>query len=113
MWTGPEVTDEEIGMRAFQLRKSRAVEHAMERIRQGLGDDWATLSIKDIETLNWVLGQVWAHLARPEWAEIRFTSLGKEKVDEIIAVAKKILGHELLGHQGLEQIDALIKVHKE
>lgn len=110
---GPEITDEEIGMRAFQLRKSRAVEHAMERIRQGLGDEWATLSIKDIETLTWVLGQVWAHLARPEWAEIAFGSLGKENVDEVIAVARKILSHEILGHQGLEQIDALIKAKQE
>src|SRR4030067_1060678 len=110
MFTGPEVTDEEIGMRAFQLRKSRAVEHAMERIRQGLGEDWTKLSIKDIETLNWALGQVWAHLARPEWAEIAFTSLEKEKVDEIIAIARRILGHEILGHEGLEQIDAIIKV---
>lgn len=113
MYTGPEVTDEEIGMRAFQLRKSRAVEHAMERIRQGLGTDWSTLSVKDIETLNWALGQVWAHLARPEWAQIAFTSLGKEKIGDIIGIANRILGHEILGHQGLEEIDAIIKVHKE
>lgn len=85
----------------------------MERIRQGLGSEWATLSIKDIETLNWALGQVWAHLARPEWQEIRFTSLSKDQVDEIIGAAKQILSHEILGHQGLEKIDAIIKVHKE
>lgn len=113
MTHGPDITDEEIGMRAFQLRKSHAVEHAMERIRQGLGQEWATLSIKDIENLNWVLGQVWAHLARPEWAEIGFTSLDKTKIDEIITIAKRILGHEILGHQGLEQIDAILKAHAE
>lgn len=113
MFAGPEVTDEEIGMRAFQLRKSRAVEHAMERIRQGLGPDWATLSIKDIETLNWALGQVWAHLARPQWAEIRFTSLSMEQARSMIGIAKRIMGHEILGHQGLEEIDAILKVHVE
>ncbi len=105
----PEITDEEIGMRAFQLRKSRAVEHAMERIRQGLGTEWSSLSIKDIETLNWALGETWAHLARPAWDQIRFTSLGKEKVDRIIAIARKILGHEILGHDGLQQIDEILK----
>ncbi len=105
----PEITDEEIGMRAFQLRKSRAVEHAMERIRQGLGKQWSELSIKDIETLNWALGETWAHLARPVWDQIPFTGLGKERVDKIIAVGRKILGHEILGHEGLEQIDRILK----
>ena len=37
----PEVTDEEIGIRTFQMRKARAVERAVERIRQGLKDEWA------------------------------------------------------------------------
>ncbi|RJQ53610.1 MAG: hypothetical protein C4521_06995 [Actinobacteria bacterium] len=105
----PEITDEEIGMRAFQLRKSRAVEHAMERIRQGLGEEWSALSIKDIETLNWALGETWAHLARPAWNEIQFTGLGKERVDRIIQVAKRILAHEILGHDGLSQIDKILK----
>jgi len=105
----PEITDEEIGMRAFQLRKGRAVEHAMERIRQGLGADWATLSVKDIETLNWALGQTWANLARPVWNEIKFASIDKAGVDDIIAIARRILSHEILGHEGLSQIDEILK----
>ena len=40
----PDVNDEEIGMRTFQLRKARAVERAMERLRGGMKADWALLS---------------------------------------------------------------------
>ena len=32
----PDVTDEEIGMRTFQLRKAKAGERAMERLREGM-----------------------------------------------------------------------------
>ena len=34
----PDVTDEDIGIRAFKVKKAKAVERAIERIRHGLGE---------------------------------------------------------------------------
>jgi hypothetical protein len=89
----PDVTDEEIGMRTFQLRKARAVERAMERLRQGLKDNWALLSHAEIEALGWVLGELWAYVAREQWDELHFSKLKYADCREILGYAKEIANH--------------------
>ncbi len=90
----PDVTDEEIGMRAFQIRKGRAVERAVERIRHGLGADWSRLSLAEIEALNWILGEMWAYCARADWEELHFSKLKMADIREILGRAREIAKHE-------------------
>lgn len=89
----PEISDEEIGMRTFQLRKARAVERAMERLRQGMKADWALLSHAEIEALGWILGELWAYIARAEWEELHFSKLKYADVRQMLAYAKEIANH--------------------
>jgi hypothetical protein len=89
----PDVGDEEIGMRTFQLRKARAVERAMERLRQGMKADWALLSHAEIEALGWILGELWAYVARADWEELHFSKLKYADIREILGYAKEIANH--------------------
>ena len=72
----PDVTDEEIGMRTFQIRKARAVERAMERMRQGLKSEWSSAHAwARSRRSGWVLGEMWAYVARAEWEDLHFSKL--------------------------------------
>lgn len=90
----PDVTDEEIGMRTFQIRKARAVERAMERMRQGLKAEWSLFSLAEMEALGWVLGELWAYVARAEWEELHFSKLKAEDLRQILGNAREIANHE-------------------
>ena len=100
----PDITDEEIGMRTFQLRKEKAQERALEKIRQGLKADWANLSVPEIDLLGWVLGEVWAYIARREWEHLAFSTLTAEKVTKILEIANEIVSHKKVGTTGLEEV---------
>jgi hypothetical protein len=89
----PDVTGEELGMRTFQLRKSRAVERAMERLRQGMGADYASLSHGEIEALGWVLGELWAYVSRDEWNDLHFSHLDMADVRQILGYGREIADH--------------------
>jgi hypothetical protein len=90
----PDVTDEEIGMRTFQIRKARAVERAMERMRQGLKTEWSLFSLEEVEALGWVLGELWAYVARTEWEDLHFSKLKSADIRDILGHAKEIANHE-------------------
>jgi hypothetical protein len=102
----PDVTDEEIGMRTFQIRKARAVERAMERMRQGLKTEWSLLSLAEIEALGWVLGELWAYVARAEWEDLHFSKLKTTDIRDILAYAREIANHER------NTVDVLTDVYK-
>lgn len=89
----PVVNDEEIGMRTFQLRKARAVERAMERLRQGMKADWALLSHGEIEALGWIFGELWAYVARADWEELHFSKLRYADIRTILGFAKEMANH--------------------
>ena len=89
-----DVTDEEIGMRTFQIRKARAVERAMERMRQGLQSEWSLLSLAEVEALGWILGELWAYVARAEWEDLHFSKLKTEELRQILGHAREIANHE-------------------
>ncbi len=108
---GSDITDEEIGMRTFQLRKARAVERATDRMRQGLGSGWALLSPEEIEALRYVLGELWAYIAHSEWDDLRFSTLDMADVRQILAYARDLVEHERNGVEVLKDVHALIVSH--
>jgi hypothetical protein len=89
----PDVTDEDIGMRAFQLKKAQAVERATERLRAGLKGDWANLTTHEIEELEWVLGELWAYVARSEWTDLHFGKLTMHDVRTILRYGRELRKH--------------------
>lgn len=89
----PDVTDEDIGMRTFQLRKAKAVERAFERLRHGLQSQWSSLTNREVEELEWVLGELWAYAARDEWENLKFGSLTMHDVRVILGYGRELRKH--------------------
>lgn len=86
----PELNDEDIGMRAFQVRKAKAVERAMDRLRQGLKHHWGMLTPKDLDDLSWIFGELWAFEKRADWEELHFSALKPEDVQAILQLARTL-----------------------
>lgn len=105
----PDITDEEIGIRSFQLRKGRAVERAMEKIRQKMARRWAEIIPQDVELLQWALGETWALMGQYEWDRIYFSNMDMPAVLRIISISKEILVHQKVGYQGFEEIHQILK----
>lgn len=104
----PDVSDEEIGMRTFQIRKARAVERAMERMRQGMKAEWAMLSMGEVEALGWVLGELWAYVAHSEWDELHFSNLRMVDVQAILGFAREIAKHSRNSVDVLQDVNKVV-----
>jgi len=85
-----ELSDEDIGIRAFKIRRAKAVEHAIERIRRSLGDGWQHLNPEEVEELEWILGELWAYIARDDWDELRFSRLSMQEVIRILMYGSQL-----------------------
>jgi len=105
----PDVTDEDIGMRTFQLQKAKAVERAVERLRAGLKGEWATLTTHEIEELEWVLGELWAYAARAEWQDLRFGNLTMHDVRTILRHGRDMRKHARNAVDVLNDVAEVVK----
>jgi hypothetical protein len=104
----PDVTDEEIGMRTFQLRKAQAVERATERLRQGLGTEWSKFTQPEIEALGYVLGELWAYIAHTEWDDLKFSTLGVTDARRLLNFARELVNHKRNSVDVLQDVYAVI-----
>lgn len=104
----PDVSDEDIGMRAFQLRKAKAVERAVERIRHSLGAGWSHLTEHEIDELEWVLGELWAYIARTEWDDMRFGHLTLEDLKAMIGFSREMRAHTRNTVDALQDVHAIV-----
>jgi hypothetical protein len=86
----PEITADERGRRVFQIRKEKAVEGAVEKIRLNLAQDWMLYSISDIDLLHSVLGEAWVAMDRRTWGLCAFTRLTKPDIERILGIAKNM-----------------------
>lgn len=103
----PEITDEEIGMRAFKLRKAKAVERALEKLRRGLHDSWSLFSQKDLNDLGWIIGELWAYETRADWEDLHFSKLTAEDVLELISISRDL---QESPHQVAETMERAIEI---
>lgn len=105
----PDVTDEDIGIRAFQIKKAKAVERAVERLRRGLGDGWKDLTSEEIDELEWVYGELWAYLARDEWDQLAFGHLTTSDVIKTLTLGSQMRRHARSSIDVLREVEALIR----
>jgi hypothetical protein len=105
----PDVSDEDLGIRAFQLKKAKAVERAIERIRHGLGPSWRDLSDPEIEELEWVLGELWAYIARAEWDELHFGRLMMGDLVRILTLGSQLRRHARNSIDILRDVEEVVR----
>lgn len=105
----PKVTDEELGIRAFQIKRAKAVERAIDRIRHGLGPAWNNLNDSEIEELEWILGELWAYIARAEWDELAFGRMTMGDVIRTLTLGSQLRRHARPSIEILREVDAIVR----
>jgi len=105
----PDTTDEDIGRRAFQLRKEKATERAIDRLRQGLRKNWAAFSQHDVDDLSWILGELWAFEKRLDWEDLHFSKLTLEDTQAIIQVGRELQENAHNSVEHLERVGDIIR----
>ena len=96
-------------MRSYRIRKGRAVERALERVRQALGTQWAQLSMNDIQALEWMYGEVWAHASREEWDRLAFSGLRFSHVNKTLDIAHEVVAHKRTAGPAIDEVVEMIR----
>ena len=110
MYERSDVNDEDLGIRAFQIKRGKAVERAVQLIRHGLGVSWSDLTTEEIEELEWVLGELWAHLAHTVWDELHFGRLTMRDVVKILMLGSQLRRHARGSIEILHDVENLLEV---
>jgi hypothetical protein len=105
----PDVTNDERGRRIFQIRKERAVETAVTKMRQKLGSDWDKISQQDIQTLNYILGEAWVSIERSVWEQCAFTRLTRNDLENIIRIGIEVKSKNLREETAIDEICRILK----
>jgi hypothetical protein len=104
----PDVSEEDLGVRAFKLQRAKAVERAVQHIRHSLGPSWNELTGDEIEELEWVLGEVWAYVARLDWNDMHFGRLTMRDVIKILTLGSQLRRHARGDVEILREVRAVI-----
>ncbi len=103
-----DVTDEDIGIRAFQIKKEKAAERAIERLRHGLGQSWGSLTPEEVDELDWVFGELWAYVSRDKWDDLQFGHLDVTDVIKILTLGSQMRRHARGSIEILKDVDAIV-----
>jgi len=104
----PDVNDEDLGIRAFQIKRAKAVERAVQLVRHGLGPQWSELTAEEIEELEWLLGELWAYVARAHWDDLHFGRLTMRDIIKLLTLGSQMRRHARGNVDILHDIDAII-----
>ncbi len=105
----PDVTSDERGRRIFQIHKEKAVETAVEKIRQSLGHEWTTFSQEDARTLTDILGEAWVSVERSVWEQASFTRLTRQEIEEIIRIGNAVKNKKIREEAAINEICTILK----
>jgi hypothetical protein len=101
----PEITDDNLGRRLFQIQKEKAVEGALEKIRRRTGTD---LPAADNEALKEILGELWTSIDRSRWGSYSFSKLSREDLAALIVQGKYIKNKHAMTDDDLGALDAIL-----
>jgi hypothetical protein len=105
----PDVTSDERGRRIFQIHKEKAVETAVEKIRQSLGPEWKIFSQEDTKILTDILGEAWVSVERSVWENASFTRLTRQDVEEIIRIGHAVKTKTIREEAAINEICTILK----
>jgi hypothetical protein len=105
----PDVTEDERGRRVFQIHKEMAVETALDKIRQSLGQDWKLYSVSDIDLLKYMLGESWVSMDRSSWGRCTFSRLLREDLDAIIRIGKEVKNRKRMEGDAVREMNEILR----
>jgi len=104
-----EMNEEDLGIRAYQVRRAKAVERAVQLTRHGLADQWETLTEDEIEELEWVFGELWSYVSHQKWDGLPFGHLTIRDIIKILTLGSQLRRHTRPGVELLRDIDGVIE----
>ena len=108
MYEKSDKHDEDLGIRAFQIKRGKATERAMQLVRHGLGPAWSSLTAEEIEELEWALGELWSYIAHSVWDELHFGLLTMSDVVKVLTLGSQLRRHARGSIEILRDIEAVI-----
>jgi hypothetical protein len=105
----PDVTEDERGRRVFQIHKEMAVETALDKIRQSVGQDWKLYSVSDIDLLKYMLGESWVSMDRSSWGRCTFSRLLREDLDAIIRIGKEVKNRKRMEGDAVREMNEILR----
>ena len=111
MYEHSDSNEENLGIRAFQVKRAKAVERAVELIRHGLGPTWSKLTVDEIEELEWILGELWAYVSHAEWDDLHFGLLSTSDIIKMLMLGGQLRRHARGSIEILREVDAIIVAH--
>lgn len=113
MYDQHDVNDETLGIRALKVKKAQAASRAIEKLRRGMAEQWSSLGDREIQDLEWVLGEMWAVSENDEWDDLRFSTLALGDVIAILDLGTHLKRHDRGGIDLLHEALGIVRSASE
>ncbi len=86
----PDVSQKEVGRRLYHVHREKRVEEAIKKIKHGVGTDWSSFTLDEIDL--WVIccNVHGILLIRSIWDAIPFGSMTKNEVTKILSFGEGV-----------------------
>jgi hypothetical protein len=81
----PDVSQKEVGRRLYHVHREKRVEEAIKKIRHGVGADWGSFTLEDIDLLGHLLQCTWNTIDQKTWDSLLFANMNKNDVRKILS----------------------------
>jgi hypothetical protein len=86
----PDVSQKEVGRRLYHVHREKRVEEAIKKIRHGVGADWSSFTLDDIDLLGHLLQCTWNTIDQKIWDSLLFANMHKNDVTKILSFGEGV-----------------------
>lgn len=86
----PDATQMEVGRRLYHVHREKRVEEAIKKIKQGVGQDWSSFTIEDIDLLGHLLQCTWNVIDQKIWDNLPFSNMKAQDVRKILSYGEGV-----------------------
>lgn len=86
----PDVSQKEVGRRLYHVHREKRVEEAIKKIKHGLGTDWSSFTLEDIDLLGHLLQCTWNVIDQKIWENLPFGNITKNDVGKILSFGEGV-----------------------
>jgi hypothetical protein len=86
----PDVSQKEVGRRLYHVHREKRVEEAIKKIKHGVGTDWSSFTLEEIDLLGHLLQCTWNVIDQKIWENLAFGSMTKNDVRKILSFGEGV-----------------------
>jgi hypothetical protein len=81
----------------------------LDKARKSLGESWKGLTLAEIRTLKFILGEAWVFLDRKSWEGYSFSRLSRGDLDELLRIGRAVERREKTGQDAADEVGAILR----